>query len=352
MLRRELEQADGHTVELPPIVVMPCTLSFDRERGDVRRGFTIVELLVVIAVIGILVALLLPAVQAAREAARRAQCANHLRQIGLGLLQFEMNKGHFPAAGDHGTSPSADMGGDGFFHCGWGLNVGNWATHIFPYIEQQAAYDRLNFDIEWQMNDDGNVAVLQMEMPWYQCPSDPYFGLTRVEDFLTERHRSRIMHYFAVAGPFRHSAPFFEPTVRCNSHDCCPHLGAFYNDSRTEIRQITDGLSNTALVSEVWGRHAPDHDSERTSRGIGWHNQTYYVAPPNQRIYCPDDEEECAHTWDPNSFHPGGVHVAFGDARAAFVVNDIELEVFQTFATIDADSNLENRLREKLASGW
>ena len=317
-----------------------------------RLAFTIVELLVVIAIIGLLVALLLPAGQAAREAARRVHCRNQLKQIGLALLQFEDANEHLPAAGDHGTGPHADMGGRGYFHCGWGVNVGNWATHILPYLEQQNAYDQLNFNIDWQMHDAGNVAVLQMEMPWYQCPSDPYHGLTRVEDFLTEQHRSRIMHYFAVAGPFRHSDPFFEPQRKCNGHDCCPHLGAFYNDSNTRLKQITDGLSRTAFVSEVWARHAPDHDSEKTSRGIGWHNQTYYVDQPNVRVECPGGDEECARTWNPNSFHPGGIHVLFGDAGVRFAANDIDLSVFQSMATIDGDDNLIQRIRDKLAQGW
>ena len=318
-----------------------------------RLGFTLVELLVVITIIAILVALLLPAIQSARESARRAQCRNQLKQIGLALLQFETVRGHLPAAGDHGTLPESDMGGRGFFHCGWGVNVGNWATHILPYLEQQNAYDRLNFNIVWQMHDEGNVSVLQMEMPWYQCPSDEFNGLTHVEDFLTEQHRSRIMHYFAVAGPFRHSEPFFEPERKCNGHDCCPHLGAFYNDSNTPLRKITDGLSKTAFVSEVWARHAPFHDSGKTSRGIGWHNQTYYVEQPNTRRICVNsDDEACVGTWNPNSFHPGGIHALFGDNSVRFLADDINYGVFQSYATIDGDDNLISRIREKLARGW
>ncbi len=321
-------------------------------RRTLWQAFTIVELLVVIAIIGILVSLLLPAVQSAREAARRIQCGNHLKQIGIALLEFEASKGHLPAAGDHGTLPQSDMGGRGYYHCGWGVNVGNWATHILPYLEQQAAYDQLNFNAVWQMLDDGNVRVLQMPMPWYQCPSDPYPGLTRPESFHSEQHKSRIMHYFAVAGPFRHAEPLHEPERKCNTADCCPHLGPFYNDSNTRLQQITDGLSHTAFVSEVWARHAPFHDSEKTSRGIGWHNQTYYVDVPNARIHCPGGDEDCAHTWNPNSFHPGGIHALFGDGGVRFIANDIELTVFQTFATIDGDDHLIDRLRDKLAAGW
>ncbi|MEM7312654.1 MAG: DUF1559 domain-containing protein [Planctomycetota bacterium] len=317
-----------------------------------NTGFTLVELLVVLAIIGILVALLLPAIQMARESARRLHCSNNLKQIGLALLQFESSERHLPAAGDHGTIPEADMGGRGYFHCGWGVNVGKWATHILPYLEEKAAYDRLDFEIVWQTSHDGNVEVLQMEMPFYQCPSDPYTGLTQVEDFLTERHRSRLIHYFAVAGPMRHSDPFFEESRKCNGHDCCPHLGPFYNDSNTRLRQITDGLSKTAFISEVWGRYTRNHDSGDTSRGIGWHNQTYYVATPNVRIECPNGNDKCAHLWDPNSFHPSGIHAVFGDGSVHFNANDIDLNVFQARATIDGDDNLEERIRQKLLKGW
>jgi prepilin-type N-terminal cleavage/methylation domain-containing protein len=315
-------------------------------------AFTIVELLVVIAIIGVLIALLLPAVQSAREAARRAKCNNNLKQIGLALLQYEITYKRLPAAGDHGVIPESDIGGNGFFHCGWGVNVGNWATHILPFIEQQPAYDRLDFEVVWQMTDDGNVSVLQMEMPWYQCPSDPYHGLTRVESFLTSKHPSRLMHYFAVAGPFRNNAPFNEPTARCNSSDCCPNLGPFYNDSSVRFRQITDGMSKTAMVSEVWGRHAPHHDSNRTSRGIGWHNQTYYVASPNVRIECPNGDLACAETWNPNSFHSGGIYVVYGDGGTRFIADQIEFDLFQALATINGDEGLLEQLREKLSRGW
>lgn len=317
-----------------------------------RNAFTLVELLVVIAIIGILVALLLPAVQLAREAANKISCSNRIKQIGLALLQFESSNRHLPAAGDHGLREQSDMGGGGNYHCGWGVNVGNWATHILPYMEQKAAYDKLNFDQVWQMMDDGNVEVLQMEMPFYQCPSDPYNGLTIAEPHQSEQHRSRLMNYFAVAGPLKGGEPFSDSDAPCNNSDCCIHLGPFYNDSNTRLKEFRDGLSKTSMVSEVWGRDTAEHIPDQTSRGIGWHNQTYYAELPNFRFECERSHQDCAYMWFPNSFHPGGINAVFGDGSVHFISNDVSPSIFSGFATLDGDDRLVERLRERFRRGW
>jgi prepilin-type N-terminal cleavage/methylation domain-containing protein len=322
-----------------------------------RPGFTLVELLVVIAIMGILVALLLPAVQAAREAARRVECTNRLKQIGLALVQYEAQERRFPPAEDHGTGPHANQlpsHPPGYYHCGWEVNIGNWANHIFPILELTNEYRRLNFRTEWQFDDDGNVQIMQSEMPYYQCPSDPFKGLTNREVYHSDdRHKSRIMHYFAVAGPFQGGALFSEPTARCNYGDCCPHLGAFYNDSRIRPRHMVDGLSKTAMVAEVWGRQTENHEEGDVGRGMAYHNQVYFQVTPNTRtLGCPDGGSDCAGVWFANSFHPGGIGAVFADGAVHFIPDDIELGVFQGYATIRGDNNLEERLRQRLARGF
>lgn len=129
-----------------------------------RRGFTLIELLVVISIIAILIALLLPAVQQAREAARRTQCKNNLKQIGLALHNYHDVARAFPPgwiAVDDTGSPSAHEGTSG---------VG-WAAMILPYLEQGNIYSQFNASLP--LTDPANAAFLRNQIPGYKCPSDP-----------------------------------------------------------------------------------------------------------------------------------------------------------------------------------
>ena len=141
-----------------------------------RKGFTLVELLVVIAIIGILIALLLPAVQAAREAARRIQCANHFKQIGVALHNYHASKRLFPPgqifwqydqAASCGPKPTPN-------YFGWG-----WSTFIMPYIGEQAVYDQINFEPPGSAPhccdyvQPCNYKAMGTRIDTYLCPSDP-----------------------------------------------------------------------------------------------------------------------------------------------------------------------------------
>ena len=121
-----------------------------------RRGFTLIELLVVIAIIGVLIALLLPAVQAAREAARRAQCQNHLKQLGLGLHNYLDANNSLPPGY--------------FYQAGYGWGGFGWGTAILPQVEQGPLFDAANFDLPaWSVE---NVTICIARISYHLCPSD------------------------------------------------------------------------------------------------------------------------------------------------------------------------------------
>ncbi|MDY0170584.1 MAG: DUF1559 domain-containing protein [Thermoguttaceae bacterium] len=299
------------------------------------RAFTLVELLVVIAIIGILIALLLPAVQSAREAARRLQCANNLKQIGLAILNYESAHKVFPPQEIHGGNwmPNYRFSVYSRQHCDWEGSIGMWCNLIFPFMEQQPVYDRINFKVIPQYNDPVNVEIMNMEFNFLMCPSDPYRGLTT--DWGAAGRKARIMHYYAVNGT---GVTRFHPDqvsgVGTYMH-CDMGNGIFYNDSKTRIGDVTDGTSNTAMVAEVWGRlyrtHStpstsdPDYRGAESSRGMNLHTAVYFTYTPNSYRKSP---------WYVNSFHPGGAQCVFADGSVRFLPDTIDLATFKAISTI------------------
>lgn len=302
------------------------------------HGFTLVELLVVIAIIGILIALLLPAVQAAREAARRLQCANHLKQMAVAMNNYESASGYYPPGEIHGGKGYVPASYAGTMnHCSWIGQVGIWINAIFPQMEQQVDFDQLDFEARPQYKStdpaiDINLAISQKKYNFLLCPSDPYTGMTS----LFGGCRARIIHYYAVSGiveltsEFRH-ADGTVTTVGNDSRHCNAHDGIFYNDSATRVRDITDGLTSTALLAETWGRDVqlPSDDvGDQTieSRGMNLHAYVYFEYTPNSDNTRP---------WRSNSFHPGGAHVAFCGGSVQFVSDLVDADVFAALASIN-----------------
>lgn len=320
-----------------------------------KRAFTLVELLVVIAVIAILIAMLLPAVQSAREAARRTQCLSRLKQIGLAMMNFESAAGHLPTGEVHGEDNNSSGNRRGFGHCGWNTSIGSWTTDLMPYLELQSAHDLLDITIRPshdQFSHEGNVRVMQMRFEEFLCPSDPYDGLIRYGT--SEIPQSRVQHYFPVSGAFKSHDVFEEPNVPCNSADCCPHLGAFWNDSEIKLRQVTDGMSKTAMFAETWGRQedAPYDGNLPSGVAMPLHNRVYFNVPINDSWRDGEFGFRRTRPHAVTSWHVGGAYVMFGDVSVRFVDESIDFDLFQNMATIAGDGNLDERLRARVARGF
>jgi len=205
-----------------------------------QRAFTLVELLVVIAIIGILIALLLPAVQAAREAARRAQCSNNLRQLGLAMHNYHSTLNCFPP-GFMALDHQGQVAG------GWA-----WGVFLMPYIEQSPLQGDLSvtkYTLSQVISDPALLPMLQMKLSVFACPSSPMEPLREFRGPGSEMVATA--NYTCCRGFFS-----FKGGVNLQKQN----NGIFYAESATRIRDVTDGTSNTIAVGErtVLPVHAHD----------------------------------------------------------------------------------------------
>ncbi len=331
-----------------------------------RSGFTLVELLVVIAIIGILIALLLPAVQAAREAARRSQCSNNLKQIGLGMHNYESTYGTFP----FGSMISLGTGAPPA-----GINAQVWGTRILPFIEQQPLYARYDSRVP-AVNEAvafghpaaivaSNIAVISTPLAAFVCPSTPGSVEGRVTDAALPASASPLgaalnwraapCDYICVAGvrsTFANIAYASYPGGAGGSRDgamaeWCGNGATLVGNSPkdpTRIAEIRDGTSNTILLAErvgfpnVYGKGgvifatpsspAPLNDLAKANGG-GWGDllgpDMWIIGSLTTGPTLPDNGGPCAincSSLKPDgffSFHPGGVHTLLADASVRFV---------------------------------
>jgi len=313
------------------------------------RGFTLVELLVVIAIIGILVALLLPAIQSARESARRAQCVNNLKQVGVAFQNY------------HDTYKQLPVGA---YSCCWGT----WQMAILPFIEEKQLADLYQFlpknypvfDDRYRYDNDSaaapsltppmrNFDVTSKRIATLTCPSDePQIA----SGFPNARAGLTFHNYVANFGNTNHvgtTYPGSTPIKYLGSPFIGQDDGSFGPNHKlfTTFRRIVDGLSKTLLVSETVQGQGGD------LRGLTWWGwaagfETY--ASPNgsdpDRMQRPAD---CKSEIVPNppclpaagplfnnaarSRHPGGVNVAMCDASVQFIVNDVDLATWRAAST-------------------
>ncbi|MCC6493193.1 MAG: DUF1559 domain-containing protein [Pirellulales bacterium] len=313
-----------------------------------KPGFTLVELLVVIAIIGVLVALLLPAVQAARESARRNQCTNNLRQLGLAMQNYHDSQGHLPA---------------GNISCCWGT----WQMSILPYIEQQqlgAQYRFLPKDATFHLNEYrydaenpsaapevNNLKVVRTRISTLTCPSDEPQADAREVTY---------HNYVANYGNtnhvgWDHLGPANPAWIKYLGS---PFVGDDWNPQpviAVTFRKITDGLSNSLLAAETiqgqngdlrgftwwgWGagfesRAAPNASDPDTMQYAGACNPV----DPNPPCTAPSSAGNLF--WSAaRSRHPGGVNVVMCDASVHFVADAIDLAAWRAASTTQGEETL------------
>ena len=321
-----------------------------------RRGFTLIELLVVIAIIGVLVALLLPAVQQAREAARRSQCQNNLKQIGLALHNYENSSRVFPPGyvdqnGDPNSTPDNDLGS------GWG-----WATFLLPHMDQSTIYNQINFNQGVGLG--SNAQISQSSLAVFHCPSDPLQQAFPVYDSSFATPITTVAHSnyagcngwvecFSGAGGNPQPGPGADGL---NGNFGRAGVGIFYRNSNTSTAGVTDGLSNTIFVGERSSNHAPVTwtGSVTGGRCPAWMATlppSPYSPPPGP-AYDNADFGEClilAHcnathlpnadfpVFDPDvyySYHVGGCYFLFGDGSVRFISTYVDGPTYQALGTI------------------
>ena len=303
---------------------------------DKRCGFTLIELLVVIAIIAILIALLLPAVQQAREAARRSQCKNNLKQIGLALHNYHEARRALPP-GTRLWQGSAYAGPGGWY------DDFSWTAMIGPELDQKAWFRSFNFNLSY--SDPANDTGRRFQVPVYGCPSD---GLKQNEWASTNWSRLRT----------NYAANFGNTNIGQLTKTGVNFLESPFKPKKSlRFGDVRDGLSTTLLVSEiitvgdtapVWG--GPISDTGDSIGGMGF--TAWY--PPNTRNFdevvrqCPPilslngipgctniggAGNEHLQVLSSRSLHRVGVHSALCDGATRFINNSIDLQVWRSLAT-------------------
>lgn len=321
---------------------------------SIRPGFTLVELLVVIAIIGVLVALLLPAVQAARESARRTQCTNNLKNLGLALLNYHDSRKVFPAPATVFSETIEPLYGTRVF--------GSWAIDILPFIEQQALHDQFTINKVTRVSDPINESARSTELPVMLCPSDTGLGNPYIEDdgrWARCNYGLNAHQYWPNRGLNKVAIGI---SSDANSEKMAPYLdyniglGGFAIQGLAgpdmSISRITDGTSNTIMLGEmrvgldqvdrrgVWAmglcgsnyhcRHASNGVNAPNSCGSGEDDVDGAqkiidsIGRPAMRAQCMDAATVNSGQSVMRSVHPGGIFVTMVDGSVHFVSDFIE----------------------------
>jgi prepilin-type N-terminal cleavage/methylation domain-containing protein/prepilin-type processing-associated H-X9-DG protein len=305
-----------------------------------RRGFTLIELLVVIAIIAVLVGLLLPAVQAAREAARRIACANNLKQLGLACLNYHDYQGSFPPGALGPLGPAFPQDAQLKHH---GL-----ATHLLPYLEQQALANLYDWKASWF--DPQNQTAVNTQLNVWQCPSaqpnrvddgsiptvtppqwDSFTGTAACGDYAGM--------YSVNAGLV--AAGVIDPPGGTRD-ELGNYEGVFAINHTRGLAAILDGTHNTILIAECAGRPQLWHrlsvvpnqwlsGGPWSSRNLLWSRG----ATADGSAFYGSCAVNCTNDREVYGFHPGGANVLFADGHVQFLKDTINIRVFVRLVTRD-----------------
>jgi prepilin-type N-terminal cleavage/methylation domain-containing protein/prepilin-type processing-associated H-X9-DG protein len=288
-----------------------------------RSAFTLMELLVVLAIIAVLIGLLVPAVQRVREAANRVHCSSNLKNIGLALNQFETTYGKFPPSRIYpGPLPEAGV---------TAAVIHSWGVFILPFIEQTALAQKYNWNLDFF--DPANQPVASTQLKILQCPS-------------AQSDRFMIFDFFSYG---KAACTDYSPTeevaqVLAQRHWIDPlgnYRGVMARNSMTRLRDITDGTSNTILQAEDSGRprqwRVGQPGPDQVLFGCPWVGAGNPIvltgATPDGRITLGPCALNCSNDQEIYSFHPGGANTVFADGSVHFLKTGIDIRLLARLVT-------------------
>lgn len=315
------------------------------DRRLTRTAFTLVELLVVIAIIALLMGLLLPAVQGARESARRIQCANNLKQLGLALQAYDQSNGEFPAGSVSQEVTSYGPLGDASAASGAGLHGTSWMLAVLPQLEQANLFNQWNFST----NVLGNAVTAQRDVAGFYCPSR--------RSGLRSGDGSRMINtgwtgggtdYGGCAGGanlFTNAVPHPWASVNSNIGDewhQTKRRGAFRPNRSVKVASMRDGTSNTILVGELQRLTIRSPIPDRASQD-GWAvgGMATVFGTNDKEVSC---SSSCRQTGGMNNFffenpgsdHFGGATFGMADGSTNFISENVDSILFRNLGCINS----------------
>jgi prepilin-type N-terminal cleavage/methylation domain-containing protein/prepilin-type processing-associated H-X9-DG protein len=337
-----------------------------RRKTQTQSAFTLIELLVVIAIIGVLVSLLLPAVQAARESARRTSCTNNLKNLGIAALNFHDSHRQLPVS----NRPSGATNAPRY----------SWAILMLPFFEEQNIYDQYDFTQNWSHSTAEspkaipNSTLVGKRLPVFECPSVPDEDrLDGDSQWWTQKYSDWTASRVASPTDYSPICNVEQRLVDTGLVDAAADLsGMMLRNSVATLRQVTDGTSKTILLAESAGRpyvyrsgrrigSLPDHRTNgggwsRAASDFGLDGSTADGAtfPGPCAINCSNGEDVYSltggqsgsqgafpypqpygslGTGETYAFHPGGANILFGDGSVHFLNDSIDIRVFARLVT-------------------